>query len=63
LGAAYSENLEGSIERSSEENRQMGMNDSLIHMDFMVGGPDVTVTGVKADGTKVILLQNGEWQI
>lgn len=63
LGAAYSENLEGSIERSSEENRQMGMNDSLIHVDFMVGGPDVTVTGVKADGTKVILLQDGEWLI
>ncbi|MFZ3069528.1 MAG: aminopeptidase [Anaerolineaceae bacterium] len=63
LGAAYSENLAGSTERSSEENRKLGMNDSLIHVDFMVGGPDVTVTGVKVDGTRAILLQDGEWQI
>jgi len=46
-----------------EENRQLGMNDSLVHVDFMVGGPDVTVTGVKHDGTKVVLLQDGEWQV
>ncbi len=63
LGAAYSENLKGSTERSEEENRKLGMNDSLVHVDFMVGGADVSVTGVKADGSKVILLQDGEWLI
>jgi len=63
LGAAYSENLPGSAARSTEENRKLGMNDSLVHVDFMVGGPDVTVTGVKHDGTRVVLLQDGEWQV
>jgi len=63
LGAAYSENLEGETERSEEENRKLGMNDSVIHVDFMVGGKNVTVTGIKADGTEIVLLQDGEWMI
>lgn len=63
LGAAYSENLEGSTERSNEENRKLGMNDSMIHVDFMVGGPDVTVTGIKSDGSDIVLLKDGEWLV
>jgi len=63
LGAAYSENLKGATERTDAENRKLGMNDSMIHVDFMVGGKDVTVTGVKADGSRVVLLRDGEWQI
>jgi len=63
LGAAYSENLEGAAERSEEENRKLGMNNSLIHVDFMVGSKDVTVTGIKEDGTEIVLLKDGDWQI
>lgn len=63
IGASYAENLEGSRDRTTEENRALGSNDSLIHVDFMVGSADVTVTGVKHDGTEVVLLQDGEWQI
>jgi len=63
LGAAYSENLEGASRRSEEENRKLGMNNSLIHVDFMVGAKDVTVTGIKEDGTEIVLLKNGDWQI
>jgi len=63
LGAAYSENLVGATERSEEENRKLGMNNSLIHVDFMVGSKDVTVTGIKEDGTEIVLLKDGDWQI
>ena len=63
LGAAYSENLEGAAARSSEENRKLGMNDSIIHVDFMVGAKDVTVTGIKADGIEIVLLKDGDWQV
>ncbi len=63
LGAAYSENLEGASGRSEEENRKLGMNNSLIHVDFMVGAKDVTVTGIKEDGTEIVLLKDGDWQI
>lgn len=63
LGASYAENLKDSRDRTEEENRALGANDSLIHVDFMVGSADVTVTGVKHDGETVVLLQDGEWQI
>lgn len=63
LGAAYSENLEGASQRSEGENRKLGMNNSLIHVDFMVGSKDVTVTGIKEDGTEIVLLKDGDWQI
>jgi aminopeptidase len=39
------------------------MNNSLIHVDFMVGGHEVTVSGVKSDGTRIILLKDGDWQV
>lgn len=63
LGAAYSENLVGATSRSEEENRKLGMNNSLIHVDFMVGSKDVTVTGIKEDGTEIVLLKDGGWQV
>lgn len=63
LGAAYSENISGYETRTQSENRALGMNDSLIHVDFMVGSAEVSVTGVKKDGTEVILLKDGDWQI
>lgn len=63
VGAAYPENIENGEKLTDEEKIKEGMNDSLIHYDFMVGGIDVTVTGVKADGTQVVLLADGEWQI
>lgn len=63
LGAAYSENLKGATRRSEAENRKLGMNDSLIHVDFMVGSEKVTVTGIKKDGSEVVLLKDGDWKI
>ncbi|HNY84149.1 MAG TPA: aminopeptidase [Anaerolineaceae bacterium] len=63
LGMAYTESLKGANRRSEEENRKLGMNNSLIHVDFMVGSEKVTVTGIKKDGTEVVLLKDGNWQI
>lgn len=63
LGMAYSECMEGAGGRTEEENRALGMNNSLIHVDFMVGSKDVTVSGIQEDGTEIVLLQDGEWQI
>lgn len=46
----------------AEEDRHR-MNDSAIHIDFMVGGPDVDVTGLTADGREVPLLRDGRWRV
>lgn len=40
-----------------------GMNNSNIHVDFMVGGPQLEVDAVLADGIEVPLIRNEEWQL
>lgn len=55
LGAAYPFSVEGPDRARA--------NQSAIHIDFMVGSPDVDVTGVTADGVEVPLLREGAWQI
>ena len=39
------------------------INESAIHVDFMVGSDDVTVSGVTRGGDELPLLVGGKWQI
>ena len=39
------------------------VNESAAHIDFMIGGDDVDVTGLTADGERVPLLRDGAWQL
>jgi aminopeptidase len=39
------------------------VNQSQIHIDFMIGGNDVAVTGVRSGGEQIPLLRDGSWQI
>jgi aminopeptidase len=39
------------------------VNDSEIHIDFMIGSPELTVTGITADGERVPVLVGGKWAI
>ncbi|NLY36256.1 MAG: aminopeptidase [Tissierellia bacterium] len=61
LGNAYGENLRQAQELSDEEKKKLGMNTSMVHVDFMVGGPELEVLGIKEDGSQVVLLQDGNW--
>jgi aminopeptidase len=40
-----------------------GFNVANTHVDFMVGGPELEVDAVLADGTEVPLIRNEEWQL
>ena len=42
---------------------QPRVNQSEIHIDFMIGGPELTVTGVTADGERVPVLVGGHWAV
>jgi aminopeptidase len=39
------------------------VNDSEIHLDFMIGGSDVDVTGITHDGDRVPVLRGGDWTL
>ena len=39
------------------------VNESGIHVDFMIGSPELAVTGVTSSGERVPVLRNGDWQI
>jgi aminopeptidase len=39
------------------------VNESAIHIDFMIGSPGVSVTGIARDGESVPVLVEGRWQI
>jgi len=47
---------------AGEEDRER-LNRSGIHVDFMIGGDDVDVSGVTADGDEVPVLRGGVWQV
>jgi aminopeptidase len=39
------------------------VNQSAVHVDFMVGSPELDVDGITADGQTVPVLHNGAWKI
>lgn len=46
---------------SKEELIAMGLNDSMIHVDFMVGCDSLDIDGITADGSKVAVFRKGMW--
>ena len=63
LGKAYPTNLEGGSSMNEEELDQHGVNDSLTHVDFMIGSADLNIDGENEDGTTESIFRNGEWAI
>ena len=41
----------------------MGINDSITHVDFMIGTADLSIVGIDKDGKKIEIFKNGEWAI
>jgi aminopeptidase len=39
------------------------INHSSTHVDFMIGGPDLTVTGIRADGSRHVILEGEHWAL
>lgn len=63
LGKAYPTNLEGGSEMSDEELDKHGVNDSLTHVDFMIGSAELDIDGVTADGKIEPVFRKGAWAL
>ncbi len=61
LGAGYSECLEGFENLSFEECTARGVNDSIVHVDFMIGAPDLSIIGIDRNGNQIPIFVNGTW--
>ena len=46
---------------TEEELKAHNLNISAVHCDFMIGTPDMTVTGILPDGTEVPIFRDGGW--
>jgi aminopeptidase len=61
LGMGFKEVLPGGEEMSVEEAQKLGINDSIIHEDFMIGADDLSIDGIRPDGETVAIFRNGTW--
>ena len=61
LGIGFNNTLKDFEKYSNEEVKKMGINDSGIHVDFMIGTKDLNITGYTRDGKKVQIFKNGNW--
>lgn len=61
LGRGYPDTIENFQDRSLEECWEMGLNDSMIHEDFMIGCDSMNIDGILADGSTVAIFRDGNW--
>ncbi|AZI42746.1 aminopeptidase [Deinococcus psychrotolerans] len=62
IGSAYRFNIEGGVENSDTFDAKGG-NDSLLHVDWMIGSPEMNVDGITKDGSREPVMRAGEFVI
>lgn len=55
--------IEGGAEMSKEERVAHGLNDSITHVDFMIGTPDMAITGITHDGEEIPVFRDGNFAL
>lgn len=63
LGRGFGTSIKDSFKYSLEELQQKGVNDSMIHVDFMIGSKDLNIVGYTRSGKKIQIFANGNWAI
>lgn len=63
LGSAYAFNIAGGKDMNEQELQDAGINQSITHVDFMMGSAEMNIDGIHQDGTKEAVFRNGEWAI
>lgn len=61
IGSAYAFCIEGGKKMSSEELKENGLNESITHVDFMIGSSEMDIDGITADGKTEAVFRGGNW--
>ena len=61
LGASILQCVDGASKLSPDERHARGINHSSIHTDFMIGSPELAISGVTTAGDEVAILHDGDW--
>ena len=61
LGMGFKEVLPGGDDLTMEQAKEQGINDSIIHVDFMIGADDLSIDGIRPDGTAEPVFRCGTW--
>ena len=61
LGQCYAECIVDGHHLSKEQIVEKGGNQSIIHVDWMIGSAEIDIDGIKPDGTRVPVFRKGEW--
>ncbi len=63
FGQAFKDNLVGYETMSEEEFKKIDFNDSIVHVDFMIGTPDLMIKGYDENNNEYIIFKDGIWNI
>ena len=61
LGMGFADTIRDFEHKTLEECRALGVNDSMIHEDFMIGSADMSIDAVCEDGKTVPIFRSGSW--
>ncbi len=61
VGHGFNECLKGFEKLTDEECKAKGINDSMIHVDFMIGSKDMSIVGITETGERVQIFKDGTW--
>ena len=61
LGAGFADTIDGFENKSLDECRELGINDSMIHEDFMIGCDSMNIDAAARDGKVVRIFEKGNW--
>lgn len=61
VGQGFNECLKGFENYTDAECKARGINDSMIHVDFMIGSKDMSIVGITKSGERVQIFKDGNW--
>lgn len=61
VGAGFADTIEDYHNKTLEECQQLGINESMIHVDFMIGCDTMKIDAICDDGKVVTVFENGNW--